>query len=253
MTLVIAHRGDPIGHRENTMPAFQSAVRLGVGMIELDIQISKDGQCVVLHDTTLHRLWNVDAAVSDLTYDQIRRATDGDEYEIPLLGDVLQGIQVPVMVDVTRAEAIVPITEVLKSLHAEEQVLFTGGNLDAHRLIRKHLPDAKAALTWTHNVLPNDNLLAELRPNYLNPPWWLLLPSFDIEGDTGFETLGPSTVKTMHDRDFKVSVWTVDEMEIASAFARLGVDAIITNRAADLVNLMERKMMERKIETRRLH
>ncbi len=235
MTLVIAHRGDPIAHRENTMPAFLSAAKLGADMIELDVQISKDGQCVILHDTTLHRLWNVDAVVSELTYEEIRRATDEDDYEIPLLGDVLQEIDVPIMVDVTDAQAIVPIVGVLKSFDAQEQVLFSGGNIDAHRLIRKHLPDAQCALTWTQNVLPTDELFAQLRPNYLNPPWWLLLPGFDIAGTQGFETLGPATVSAMHDRKLKVSVWTVDELEIAKAYSRLGVDAIITNRAADFV------------------
>ncbi|WP_067623411.1 glycerophosphodiester phosphodiesterase [Alicyclobacillus acidiphilus] len=238
MTLVIAHRGDPIAHRENTIPAFRSAVESGADMVELDVQISKDRQCVILHDPTLHRLWNVDAEVAQLTYDEIRRATQAEEYEIPLLGDVLRAIEIPVMVDVTAADAIIPIVEVLKSLHAEEQVLFSGGNLEAHRRIRTYLPDADAALTWTQSMLPADELLAELKPNYLNPPWWLLLPGFDIPEAEGFKTLGPETVRAMHDRGMQVSVWTVDEMEIGRAWSRLGVDAIITNRASDMVTAL---------------
>jgi glycerophosphoryl diester phosphodiesterase len=53
--LVIAHRGDSASHPENTLPAFASAVKVGVDFVELDYYHSADGVPVVLHDKTLDR------------------------------------------------------------------------------------------------------------------------------------------------------------------------------------------------------
>ena len=61
----IAHRGEPVGHRENTLPAFEAAVALGADMVEIDLRRTRDGAIVVLHDQTLERLWGRAASVGD--------------------------------------------------------------------------------------------------------------------------------------------------------------------------------------------
>ena len=55
MTLVIAHRGASAYAPENTLPAFELAVRQGADMLELDVQRSADGVLVVFHDDTTER------------------------------------------------------------------------------------------------------------------------------------------------------------------------------------------------------
>ena len=57
MTLAIAHRGDPVAHRENTLAAFEAAVAAGADMVELDVWRSADGGAAVIHDPTLKRIW----------------------------------------------------------------------------------------------------------------------------------------------------------------------------------------------------
>lgn len=64
--IAIAHRGDPITQRENTLAAFAAAVQEGADMVELDLRGTRDGEIVVLHDANLSRLWGVDKAVADL-------------------------------------------------------------------------------------------------------------------------------------------------------------------------------------------
>ena len=56
--LVIAHRGDSKAYPENTLPAFESAVRIGADMVELDYVHTSDGVPVVIHDATLDRTTN---------------------------------------------------------------------------------------------------------------------------------------------------------------------------------------------------
>ncbi|MCF0052458.1 alkaline phosphatase family protein [Dyadobacter sp. LJ53] len=72
-----AHRGCMDTHPENTLPAFKEAVRLGAQMIEFDIQLTKDGEMVIMHDDGVDRTTNGSGKVSDLTFAQIRALDAG--------------------------------------------------------------------------------------------------------------------------------------------------------------------------------
>ena len=65
--LVIAHRGASGTCPENTLVAFARAAALGAHMIELDVQLTRDGEVVVMHDWTLERTTDGAGAVSDRT------------------------------------------------------------------------------------------------------------------------------------------------------------------------------------------
>lgn len=54
---VVAHRGDPYVHRENTLPSVRSALHKGADVVEVDVRLTRDGVPVLLHDATLERLW----------------------------------------------------------------------------------------------------------------------------------------------------------------------------------------------------
>jgi len=78
---------------ENSMEAFRLAARAGYGM-ELDVQLSRDGQVVVFHDDTLGRVCGVDARVEELSYAELSQLRlCGTEYGIPLLSDVLAAVR----------------------------------------------------------------------------------------------------------------------------------------------------------------
>ena len=102
--LTIAHRGEPLGRRENTLGAFAAAVGLGADWVELDLRRTRDGEIVVLHDQTLERLWGVDSSVGDLEWAEVARLGQGD-VRIPLR-QVLETVPVPLMVDFTRREVV---------------------------------------------------------------------------------------------------------------------------------------------------
>ncbi len=87
-----AHRGLHTPDKsipENSLPAFDRACNHGYG-IELDIQLSKDGQIVVFHDDTLDRVCGVEGRVDDYTYDELKqmKLCGTNEY-IPLFSEVL--------------------------------------------------------------------------------------------------------------------------------------------------------------------
>ena len=75
--LVIAHRGNSAYRPENTLASFASALELGVELVELDIQLTKDGHVVVIHDPTLDRTTTGRGAVRDHTLAEIRSLSAG--------------------------------------------------------------------------------------------------------------------------------------------------------------------------------
>lgn len=72
-----AHRGAMTTHPENTLPAFAEALRLGAGMIEFDVQLSRDGALVLMHDETIDRTTNQKGRVSGMTLAELRRIDAG--------------------------------------------------------------------------------------------------------------------------------------------------------------------------------
>lgn len=99
-----AHRGlhdNESDAPENSMPAFKKAVEASYG-IELDVQMTKDGQVVVTHDFHLRRICGVDAQVNQLTYEELKQYTILNSQErIPLFTDFLKLVdgKVPLVVE----------------------------------------------------------------------------------------------------------------------------------------------------------
>ncbi len=97
-----AHRGlHTKSVPENSLRAFQGAVDKGLG-IELDIQLSKDGQVVVFHDLTLNRVAGVDGKVMDYTAEELSKMSlNGQTDGIPTLKQVLELVdgQIPLIIE----------------------------------------------------------------------------------------------------------------------------------------------------------
>lgn len=74
---ICAHRGACVSHPENTLPAFAEAIRLGVHQMEFDVYLTKDKQCVVIHDGSVDRTTNGSGKVSEMTLAEIRRLDAG--------------------------------------------------------------------------------------------------------------------------------------------------------------------------------
>ena len=74
---ISAHRGAGRTHPENTLPAFAEAIRLGVHQIEFDVYMTKDKQCVVLHDGSVKRTTNGEGLVSNMTLAEVKQLDAG--------------------------------------------------------------------------------------------------------------------------------------------------------------------------------
>ncbi len=207
-----------MGERENTLPAFAAAVALGADMVELDLRRTRDGEIVVLHDQLLH-LWGVQASVGDLDWREVAALGEGDR-RIPTLREVLERVPVPLMVDFARREVVPGALEAVRAAQAFERSLFVTGNVEALRLLRGASAEARIGLTWVEGTEPPFGLLAELRAECWNPM---------------FALVTPAGVAAVHDAGLSVSTWTVDARGDMARVVSAGVDAVVSNRVAELV------------------
>lgn len=217
MPLAIAHRGDPIAARENTLAAFAAAVRQGADMVELDLRRTADGAIVVLHDASLARLWGDERKVAEMDLAQVRQVGRGDE-RIPTFGEVLAQIDLPLMVDLNAATVEGAVREV-RQAGAMERALFVTGDVPALRRLRSLSPEARIGLTWTEREPPAPDLLEELGAEFWNPM---------------FRLVNPPRVADVHRLGRQVSTWTVDKARHMDRVIEAGVDAIVSNRIGDL-------------------
>ncbi len=81
-----AHRGDQGVGPENTVPSFVAAAKAGAQQVELDVQLTKDGKLVIMHDLTVDRTTDGKGAVKDLTFDEIRALDAGVKYDAQYAG-----------------------------------------------------------------------------------------------------------------------------------------------------------------------
>lgn len=77
---IVGHRGEPKGHPEDTLPAFEACIRAGCGF-ELDVRRTKDGHLVVLHDDTLDRTTDGMGKVSEVTLADLKKLDAGKKFD----------------------------------------------------------------------------------------------------------------------------------------------------------------------------
>lgn len=91
MTSIInfAHRGASATCPENTMAAFEKALELGATGIETDVQMTKDGKLVLIHDESVKRTTGAEGLVKDYTYEELSRLDAGSWFGEPFRGERL--------------------------------------------------------------------------------------------------------------------------------------------------------------------
>lgn len=215
---IIAHRGASRAFRENTIPAFQRALELGVDGIELDVHATRDDVLVVHHDptVTIRRGERTEAVpIAALTAEQVAELRAGADDRIPTLRElfVLVGAKARLFVEVKAAK-----TEALVAAILDE------------------FPGARAAVHAFDHRIPV--AVRALRPA---TPIGLLSASYplDIRGvlasshATAFwqhaELIDESLVVAAHEAGVQLIAWTVNTAPHARQLAAWGVDGICTD------------------------
>ncbi|GAA2275941.1 MULTISPECIES: glycerophosphodiester phosphodiesterase [Kitasatospora] len=226
--LAVAHRGDPYRHRENTLASVESALAAGADAVEVDVQLTRDGVPVLLHDPTLERLWGDPRRIGSVTLARLGEL-GGGELRVPTLAQTLKTVaETPgakLLIDLDDATPVAATWAAVTGIGAEDRVGFCGP-VAAMLAVREHAPDADIALTWKHPRLPGRPLLDDLRPRYVNPPFGLVDAAY---------------VDAAHELGLAVSTWTVDTRRTMLRLAAAGVDSLTSNRIAVLRRVLDRR------------
>lgn len=118
--IVSAHRGVPSLAPENTMAGYRLAYELGADQIETDLQVTKDGHLIIMHDTTVNRTTNGTGAVKDLTLDEIRQLDAGSKFSEEFAGEKVPTFK-EFLLEFKKKDVILLIE--LKSVGIEAQVI----------------------------------------------------------------------------------------------------------------------------------
>ena len=150
---IIAHRGASGAAPENTLPAFDLAVRQGADAIELDVRLTADGVPVVLHDDTLDRTTGGHGPVKALSLAQLREVDAGArftldggrsfpfraaEVRIPTLSEVLRGFPgIPLLLDLKEPAVQEAVRRVLLEESAVERCVLASEHHAALQAFRQ--------------------------------------------------------------------------------------------------------------------
>jgi len=226
--LGIAHRGASGRAPENTHAAFAAALNLGAEAVELDCQLSADGELVVIHDETLDRTTDGHGAVGDRSAAELARLDAGSwfgaEYRgerIPRLADVLAQLRDRVIlnIEIKSAHDVGVIEPKLAALivaeRAADWVVFSSFHSEGVRNMRTAAPWARLGVLCDQDPLAGGLALAtELGAEFLIP---------------GRRWVDGRVVATAHARGLDVWVWTVNEPGEMRRLIALGVDALFSD------------------------
>jgi glycerophosphoryl diester phosphodiesterase len=228
--LLLAHRGASADAPENTLEAFEEAVRQGADGVELDAMVCGSGEVVVCHDERLGRLAGRDVEVARTPYAALARLDVGSPLgfrpaRIPLLEDVLALLPPHLLVNIE-----------LKNEGSDDR----GLSEKVARLVRRRREEARV-LVSSFNPLCLLRLGAEsprLRRGFLLDPDRAFLPqdavlvplcaSWSVHPHVSQVT--PARLARWRERGWRAAVWTVDAPGEARALREAGVELCITNR-----------------------
>lgn len=244
--VTVAHRGASGYAPENTLAAVDKADKLGIDWVENDVQRTKDGQLVVIHDTTLSRTTDVEERfpdrapwnVADFTLKEIRSLDAGSWF-----GAEWKGTKVPTQEEylnrVTRngqrlllelkAPELYPGIErqTLKQLRHEgwlnrdhkRKLIIQSFNADAVKKVHDYKPEVKTGFLGNPTV---EELPAYAKfSDQINPRHAAVTKEY---------VDAIHAVKGAHRRPLEVFTWTVDDAATAKRVAGAGVDGIISNK-----------------------
>ncbi|MGC4089662.1 MAG: glycerophosphodiester phosphodiesterase family protein [Polyangiaceae bacterium] len=234
---VLGHRGARHAAPENTLRAFELSRSEGAHGVELDVRIDAEGTVVVLHDPELGRVSQgaCRAHAEELSTAELLRVDVGGGERVPLLEDVLrwaeqfdQCVNVEVKSDVRDRKRLV---------EGVTRVLAHGGDHAGRILLSSFDPRLVWALARRLPRLGVCWLVHEKQKILRHAPGWRALGAVGLNPEHSL--LSGHGVRRLKARGALVNTWTVNDPALAAAYARFGVDCIISDCPGKILQALE--------------
>ncbi|MET9846804.1 glycerophosphodiester phosphodiesterase [Streptomyces ossamyceticus] len=245
--MVVAHRGASAYAPENTLAAVDRADEMGFSWVENDVQRTKDGALVVVHDATLARTTDVEQVfpdrapwnVRDFTVAEIARLDAGSWFDTRYAG-----ARVPTLEQYMRRlsrnhqKLVLEIKNPQLYPGIEQQTLKVLAN--EGWLTPQHLRDRLVVQSFSPDTVRRVHELSPgVKTGFLGTPDIADLPEYAAFADqinSSYTTISPSYIAMIHafegphGKPLEMLTWTVNDAENARKVVRYGVDGIITNK-----------------------
>ncbi|MBN8554823.1 MAG: hypothetical protein J0L93_05205 [Deltaproteobacteria bacterium] len=234
--LNIAHRGYSSAFPENTMLAFDEAMKAGADGFECDLRLTSDGRVVVFHDDSLKRLCGVEGSIEKSTWQDLQNIRVKKKEKIPLLEEMLSTFlttRINLEIKASSRDAIVVenVLRVLTKVRPQGEIIFSSFSLDALRSLQ--VMDGKrnlgrlGILVETKDLSHLEKISNELKPDTWNLPKQVLKSPWGKRWSK--ENIRP------------IWTWTLDEPDEWTQVlkSKLPFEAIITNKPAALKSFLK--------------
>ena len=235
---VFAHRGYSGKYPENTMEAFRGASAAGADGIELDVQLSKDGQLVIIHDETLDRTTTGKGYVKDYTLSELKQLDASgklfSDLQLPSFEEYCEWVKnTPLITNIELKTSIVyyeeieeKTAEMVKAFRLEDRVIFSSFNHLSIVRMKQLLPECPVGALVEHDDLQNAGYYcSRFGFEYYHPDGSLFTKE---------------NAENCREHGVGVNVWTVNDLKMFENMTDWGVDGVITNYPKVLAELLHR-------------
>lgn len=231
MALVIAHRGFSSRYPENTLLAFEKALELGANGAEFDIQLTRDGAPVVIHDESVLRVSGTDALVKDLTLAELRALDVSYKFRgqcapqrVPTLEEYFSLVKDSEFLNIIELKTAIyeyegieqKVIDLIRRFGLSGRVVLSSFNHYSLLRCKKIAPELPCGILYECRIAEPQDYCKRLGMQYLHPDYRFL-------GDAELAKYESAGVKT--------SPWTVDqEADMRYLFAQKNIFALMSNK-----------------------
>jgi glycerophosphoryl diester phosphodiesterase len=253
--LVMAHRGGRSLGPESTLYTFERAVDLGAEVLEMDVQSTRDGHLVVLHDKTVDRTTNATGPVENYTLGELKEFDAGYRWspdngrtfplrnrgvKIPTLAQVFETFKETRMnIEIKGSErgVISSLCRLIQGYDMSKKVMVASFDAGALREFRSVCTDVATSAGSSEAIVFYCLQKMHLESIYSPDAQALQVP--ETYGD--LQVVNKRFVAAAHHRNMRVHVWTINDMNSMKRLLRMGVDGIMTDYPDRLLDVLKKQ------------
>lgn len=239
MTINYAHRGASGYYPENTIIAFQKAVEMGCGGIETDVQMTKDGYLVLMHDERVDRTTDGTGFIKDYTFSQLKKLDAGSWYskdysdeKIPAAEELIELVKDKnIIINFEIKSGLIlyekieeKLIEIIYKYGIEDKVILSSFNHYSIVKCKEISRDIKTGLLYMEGLYKPEIYCRYTGADALHPFCY---------------TLNDEIINGIKKEGIKINTFTVNEEKHMKYFLEKKIDGIITNYPDKLNRVME--------------
>lgn len=230
----IGHRGAAGYCPENTFASFKQALEMGVDYLEIDVQMTKDGELVVIHDPTVNRTTNGKGKVKDFTLQEIQSLDAGSWFgpkfageKIPAFNEFLKEYagKTGLVIELKKPELYPGIEEKVANELKKRKLDITEDN----KIIVQSFD--RESLKLFHTLLPSIpiGVLVKYSGRGISKKELLSFSQYASYVNPKITMVNQRLIRRLHHHGFKTIIWTVKNKYEMKAIENFQLDGIVSD------------------------